>query len=276
MELTDPMDQLAAPASIDDFRSRLADLIDQLPRRLRQCADHIAANEDRIAVSTVADLAAGADVPPSALIRFCQILGFSGFSEMQRLFRGAYVPGWPDYATRLADLKLGGAGSPTALLAEFIEAGRLSLESLATSVDDAVLGRAVAELAVADTIHIVGLRRAFPVASYLAYVFEKMLVPAMLHDGIGRLDHRFALRPGDAVIAITFAPYSEETLALARDAADRGLPVVALTDRQASPLTKFSSAVLTVPEVDFGAFRALSAAIVLAMTLAVAVGAARE
>ena len=276
MELTDPMDQLAAPASIDDFRSRLADLIDQLPRRLRQCADHIAANEDRIAVSTVADLAAGADVPPSALIRFCQILGFSGFSEMQRLFRGAYVPGWPDYATRLADLKLGGAGSPTALLAEFIEAGRLSLESLATSVDDAVLGRAVAELAVADTIHIVGLRRAFPVASYLAYVFEKMLVPAMLHDGIGRLDHRFALRPGDAVIAITFAPYSEETLALARDAADRGLPVVALTDRQASPLVKFSSAVLTVPEVDFGAFRALSAAIVLAMTLAVAVGAARE
>ncbi len=276
MELTDPMDQLAAPASIDDFRSRLADLIDQLPRRLRQCADHIAANEDRIAVSTVADLAAGADVPPSALIRFCQILGFSGFSEMQRLFRGAYVPGWPDYATRLADLKLGGAGSPTALLAEFIEAGRLSLESLATSVDDAVLGRAVAELAVADTIHIVGLRRAFPVASYLAYVFEKMLVPAMLHDGIGRLDHRFALRPGDAVIAITFAPYSEETLALARDAADRGLPVVALTDRQASPLAKFSSAVLTVPEVDFGAFRALSAAIVLAMTLAVAVGAARE
>ena len=276
MELTDPMDQLAAPASIDDFRSRLADLIDQLPRRLRQCADHIAANEDRIAVSTVADLATGADVPPSALIRFCQILGFSGFSEMQRLFRGAYVPGWPDYATRLADLKLGGAGSPTALLAEFIEAGRLSLESLATSVDDAVLGRAVAELAVADTIHIVGLRRAFPVASYLAYVFEKMLVPAMLHDGIGRLDHRFALRPGDAVIAITFAPYSEETLALARDAADRGLPVVALTDRQASPLAKFSSAVLTVPEVDFGAFRALSAAIVLAMTLAVAVGAARE
>ena len=276
MELTDPMDQLAAPASIDDFRSRLADLIDQLPRRLRQCADHIAANEDRIAVSTVADLAAGADVPPSALIRFCQILGFSGFSEMQRLFRGAYVPGWPDYATRLADLKLGGAGSPTALLAEFIEAGRLSLDSLATSVDDAVLGRAVAELAVADTIHIVGLRRAFPVASYLAYVFEKMLVPAMLHDGIGRLDHRFALRPGDAVIAITFAPYSEETLALARDAADRGLPVVALTDRQASPLAKFSSAVLTVPEVDFGAFRALSAAIVLAMTLAVAVGAARE
>jgi DNA-binding MurR/RpiR family transcriptional regulator len=246
-----------------------------LPRRLRQCADYIAANTDRIAVSTVAELATGADVPPSAVMRFCQILGFSGFSEMQRLFREAYSPGWPDYSTRLKNLKEGGAGSPTALLAEFIEAGRQSLEALAKSADEVALQQAVAVLAGADTVHVVGLRRAFPVASYLAYVFEKMSVPAMLHDGVGKLDHRFALRPNDAVLAITFAPYSEETLTLAQDAKARGLPVVALTDRMTSPLVRFSDAILTVPEVDFGAFRSLSATIAMAIALAVAVGSAR-
>jgi DNA-binding MurR/RpiR family transcriptional regulator len=224
----------------------------------------------------VAELAAGADVPPSAVMRFCQILGFSGFSEMQRLFREAYSPGWPDYSTRLKNLKEGGAGSPTALLAEFIEAGRQSLETLAKSVDEVALQQAVGVLSGADTVHVVGLRRAFPVARYLAYVFEKMSVPAMLHDGVGKLDHRFALRPKDAVLAITFAPYSEETLTLAQDAKARGLPVVALTDRMTSPLVRFSDAVLTVPEVDFGAFRSLSATIALAIALAVAVGSARE
>ena len=71
-----------APATVEEFRERLAAITDGLPKRLRQCADYIAANTDRIAVSTVADLAAGADVPPSALMRFCQILGYSGFSEM--------------------------------------------------------------------------------------------------------------------------------------------------------------------------------------------------
>ena len=263
------------PASVDEFRARLADILDDLPRRLRQCADYIAANTDRIAVSTVAELATGADVPPSAVMRFCQILGFSGFSEMQRLFREAYSPGWPDYSTRLKNLKEGGAGSPTALLAEFIEAGRQSLEALAKSADEVALQQAVAVLAGADTIHVVGLRRAFPVASYLAYVFEKMSVPAMLHDGVGKLDHRFALRPNDAVLAITFAPYSEETLTLAQDAKARGLPVVALTDRMTSPLVRFSDAILTVPEVDFGAFRSLSATIAMAIALAVAVGSAR-
>ena len=263
------------PASVDEFRARLADILDDLPRRLRQCADYIAANTDRIAVSTVAELAAGADVPPSAVMRFCQILGFSGFSEMQRLFREAYSPGWPDYSTRLKNLKEGGAGSPTALLAEFIEAGRQSLETLAKSVDEVALQQAVGVLSGADTVHVVGLRRAFPVASYLAYVFEKMSVPAMLHDGVGKLDHRFALRPNDAVLAITFAPYSEETLTLAQDAKARGLPVVALTDRMTSPLVRFSDAILTVPEVDFGAFRSLSATIAMAIALAVAVGSAR-
>ncbi|MES2664772.1 MAG: MurR/RpiR family transcriptional regulator [Pseudomonadota bacterium] len=266
---------LTAPATVDEFRDRLTGQLDDLPKRLRQCAEYIAAHTDRIAVSTVAELAAGADVPPSALMRFCQIMGFSGFSEMQRLFREAYAPGWPDYSTRLKNLKEGGAGSPSALLAEFVEAGRLSLEALTSSVDEAALNAAVALLAQADTVHVVGLRRAFPVAIYLAYVFEKMSVPCMLHDGVGKLDHRFALRPGDAVLAITFAPYSEETIQLAQDAQARGLPVVALTDRLTSPLARSSNAILTVPEVDFGAFRSLSATIAMAISLAVAVGAAR-
>lgn len=263
------------PASVEDCLLRIAAVQHSLPKRLRQCADYITANRHRIAISTVADVAMGADVPPSAVMRFCQVFGFSGFSEMQKLFRDAHSAAWPDYATRLANLKSGGAGSPTLLLAEFIEAGRLSLEGLAKSVDEAALTRAVSLLTRADMLHVIGLRRAFPVAGYLAYVFEKMSVPAVLHDGVGRLDHTGALRAGDAVIAISFAPYSGETVDLAAQAMARAIPVLAITDHLASPLARQSSAALYVDEVDFGNFRALSATLVLAMTLAVAVGSAR-
>lgn len=266
----------APPATVEEFRDRLSALSATLPRRLRQCADHVASHTDRIAVSTVAELSAAAGVPPSAVMRFCQIMGFSGFSEMQKLFRDAFAPGWPDYSTRLRNLRDNGTGSPAALLAEFVEAGRLSLEALAKSVDETALSQAVALLTEAETVHIAGFRRAYPVATYLAYVFDKMAVPAMLHDGVGKLDHRFAMRPRDALLAITFAPYSEETLTLAQDARGRGLPVVALTDRLTSPLARRADAIITVPEVDFGAFRSLSATIAMALSLAVAVGTARE
>lgn len=276
MPAPNPALQTAAPQSIDAFQAIIAARVGDMPRRLRQCAEYIAANSDRIAVSTVAELAAGADVPPSAVMRFCQIMGFSGFSDMQKLFRDAYSPKWPDYTTRLANLKSGAAGTPARLLAEFVEAGQQSLAQLTTSVDSAALSAAVSVLAQAQIVHIAGMRRAYPIASYLAYVFEKMNVPAVLHDGAGGLDHRRALRAGDALIAISFAPYSDETLDLTAAAQARGLSVVALTDHFASPLARHAAAVLPVQEVDFGAFRAMSATIALALALAVAVASARE
>lgn len=269
------MTQHPVPQTIEGFHQRLQDLSGDLPRRMQQCAEYLAANTDRIAVSTVAELAAGAGVQPSALMRFCQMMGFSGFSEMQRLIRTAFTPGLPDYATRLSNLRDRGAGSPSALLAEFVDAGRASLENLASTVDSRVLDQAVAALSGAQMIHVVGLRRAFSVATYLSYAFEKMQIPSMLHDGAGQLGHRYALRDGDAVLAISFAPYSQETVDLALEAAGRGLPVVAITDTVMSPLHAPGIEVLSVSEADFGAFRALSATLSLAITLAVAVGARR-
>ncbi|MEO0989740.1 MAG: MurR/RpiR family transcriptional regulator [Pseudomonadota bacterium] len=266
----------AAPQSVEEFHQHLQAISDDLPKRMRQCAEYLAANTDRIALSTVAELAAGAGVQPSALMRFCQIMGFSGYSEMQKLFRTAFTPGMPDYTTRLTNLRERGADSPSALLAEFVDAGRMSLENLANSVDPRILDEAVATLAQAEMIHLIGLRRAFPVASYLAYAFDKMRIPAMLHDGTGKLDHSSALRSGDVVAAITFTPYSQETVVLAEEAIRRGLPVVAITDTVLSPLNLPGVLKLSVSEVDFGAFRALSATLSLAITLAVATGTRRD
>ena len=122
-------------------------------------------------------------------------------------------------------------------------------------------------------VHIVGLRRAFSVAAYFAYAFEKMNVPTMIHDHVGRLDNRHAIRKGDAVIAITFAPYTAETVELAEAARAVGADVIAITDAIASPLRPITPLMLTVSEADFGAFRSLSATLSLAVALVVAVGA---
>jgi len=265
-----------APATVKEFEARLLEVSDRLPKRLKQCADFVAANQDRIAVSTVAEMADGAGVQSSAFMRFCQLLGFSGFSEMQKLFRESYAGGWPDYSTRLEHLRETAANSAPALLAEFAEAGRTSLEGLLKTIEPEALERAVEILARAETIHLVGIRRAFPVASYLAYALEKMQVPAMLHSAVGKLENMHAIRKGDVLLAITFSPYSAETIEMAESAAARGIDVVGITDTIVSPLSKLSRQTLLVSEVDFGAFRSLSATLCLAIALAVAVGTARQ
>ncbi|MGL3606877.1 MurR/RpiR family transcriptional regulator [Rhizobium sp. G187] len=270
------MNDVGGPQTIKAFEEKLLEVSTALPKRLKQCADYVAANRDRIAVSTVAEMAEGAGVQPSAFMRFCQIMGFSGFSGMQKLFRESYVGGWPDYSTRLEHLREKAEGTPSALLAEFVEAGRLSLENLVNSVDPQALEAAVEALAGAQTIHIIGLRRSFPVASYLAYAFEKMGVPAVLHSIVGRLDNHHSIRDGDALLAVTFSPYSAETLELVEQVCARGMPVVAVTDTVVGPLMRTDATLLSVSEVDFGAFRSLSATLCLAITLAVAVGTKRQ
>jgi DNA-binding MurR/RpiR family transcriptional regulator len=270
------MQKPSTPTTIENFEERLVEISTGLPKRLKQCADYIAANKDRIAVSTVAEIAKGAGVQPSAIMRFCQLFGFSGFSEMQRLFRDSYTSGWPDYTTRLDHLRQTGGGSPSGLLAEFVDAGRTSLESLLKTIDLNLLDKAVDVLTGADLVHIVGLRRSFAAATYLAYAFEKMGVPAVLHSGTGALGGQHSLRKGDALVAITFAPYTQDTIDLAREAHEKGVSVIAITDTMVSPLRKSEAVMLTVSEVDFGAFRTLSATFSLAITLAVAVGTAKS
>lgn len=270
------MSKAAAPNSLEEFQKRLVEISEGLPKRLRQCADFVGRNTDIIVVSTVAELSKAAGVQPSAFMRFCVLMGFSGYSEMQRMFRENYVQRWPDYATRLENLRASGEESPSALLAEFVDAGRASLENLAGTIEAETLDNAVSALVKAPMIHIIGLSRAFPVATYLAYALEKMDAPAILHGKMGNLNHRHSILPGDVLIVISFAPYSEETLDLAAFAHGQKNEIVAITDTLNSPLHALGAMTLTVSEEDVGAFRALAAPLSLAITLAVAVGTRRK
>ncbi len=83
------------PETITQLLARLDRIGGALPKRLRQCAEYLRANINLIAVSTVAEISAAAGVAPSAFMRFCQALGFSGYSEMQALFRAEYAQSRP-------------------------------------------------------------------------------------------------------------------------------------------------------------------------------------
>jgi len=85
------------PKTITQLMARLVRIGGSLPKRLRQCAEYLRANINLIAVSTVAEISAASGVAPSAFMRFCQALVFSGSSELQALFRAEYTQSRPDY-----------------------------------------------------------------------------------------------------------------------------------------------------------------------------------
>lgn len=265
------------PETIDALFAWLHEASPTLPKRLRQCAAFVLLNPDRIAVSTVSELAKSANVQPSAFVRFCQVLGFTGFSQLQRLFREAYTQRqWPDYTTRIEMLHAESDDSPAALLGEFVSAGRSSLDNLLASIDVRDLEASVDLIAEAEIIHVAGFRRSMPISTYLAYAFDKLGAASVHHANIGRISNHQSVRRNDVLVAISFAPYTVETIDLAAHARTIGAPVVAITDAGLSPLRRLGTVALTVSEIDVGAFRPLAATLALAMTLAVSVGARRQ
>lgn len=262
----------APPESVSELFDRLDRLADRLPKRLRQCADFLRAHADLVAVSTVAEMAEAAEVAPSAFMRFCQALGFSGYSQMQALFRAEYAQSRPDYAERLQELRAQGAPDAPRMLVDLAEAGHKSLTGMVNHLDHEVLERVVEEMLSADLIHVVGMRRAFSVASYLAYLLDRMEQPSLLHAAPAGLGSPHAFAPGQLVFAITYQPFSPETVELAERADAAGVRVVLLTDSADCAIAAFAGEVLIAREVDVGGFRVPTASLTLVTALAVALG----
>jgi DNA-binding MurR/RpiR family transcriptional regulator len=261
------------PEDYDGLRTLLLSRRETMPKRLKQLAAFALEHPEEMAFGTVAGIAEHAGVQPSTLVRFAKSIGYEGFSHLQQIFRARLRERFPDYRERLQALPKaeGHHGHAAALLEGFADAAGVSLERMRGSVRPEELSRAIETLAKADTIYLLGARRVFPVSAYCAYAFGKLGVRAILIDHIAQLgpEQLSIATDRDAVLAISFTPYSPVTADLAAIAARRDIPVVAITDSAFSPLVTNADVWLEVAEADFGAFRSLSASFALAMALAV-------
>ncbi|WP_298286204.1 MurR/RpiR family transcriptional regulator [Acidocella sp.] len=262
------------PRSFEALRSHVIERHAALPKRLAQVAKFALDHPDEMALNTVAELAAAAGVQPSAMVRFAQTLGYSGFSELQGVFRSRLRDRWPDYQERLTKVQdeTGGSADSSSVLARFVETSMRSLVHLPETISGEAFEAAVTLLARARTIYVLGQRRVFPVAAYLSYMLGKLEMRHMLLDNAGSMIDIQAggMGPGDVLLAVTFTPYTPVTVDIANQATARGAKLVAITDSVFSPIAGLAHARLEVVESDFGAFRCLSATITLAMGLAIA------
>ncbi len=266
-----------------DFASLKAHIVERaatLPRRLTQVASYAIEHPDEIAFGTVASIATAAAVQPSTLVRFAQSMGYQGFSDLQDVFRSRLRDRILNYDERLEHLRQHdlNATKATVIFGGFSDAAEKSLSDLREKLDPEKLEEAVEMLAKANTIYLIGLRRSFPITSYMSYAFGKLGIRTHLIGAMGGLaaeDVSFATAK-DVVLAISFTPYASETVSLSQTAHARGVPIVAITDSPFSPLAPIAKTWFEVTEANFEGFRSMAATLSLAMTLTVAVAERRR
>lgn len=267
-------------AGVDELMQRIAHEYDALPRQLKSVANYIEQHRASVMMDRTSDIAASCGVHPSAVVRFAQRLGFSGFSDLQAVFRQAYA-GQGTSATsyqarirQLIDAKAGKASPDLggAVAREFIGACRSGLDELEAGLDDAQFDAAVKMLEQADNIYVIGVRRSFPVASYIVYALQHTRKRVHLVSGLGGMYHEQirSVKKGDVVMAISFAPYGKETQYCLRVAQQHHAKTLVITDSQLSPLARHADAHLYVKEGSAFAFRSLTSTFCLCQALFIA------
>ena len=275
---TDEPTLASPPITAERLLQLITEEYETLPRQLKRIASYMSQQSDRIMVDRISDIARECEVHPSAIVRFSQRFGFSGFSEMQALFRTAYThKASPvhNYQQRIRSMIANQSqqASDGDLARECIDATRSGIERLGRELDDVAFEKAVDLIVNADNIYVVGVRRSFAVADYLVYNLQHTHKRIHLVSGLGGSyrEQMRSVRSGDLVIAISFTPYAKETQHCLRYARQQQANTLILTDSHLSPLAKNANSLLLVNEGSALAFRSLSATLCLCQALFVAV-----
>lgn len=262
---------------VDAFLQRLVQEHGQLSRQLKLIGTYIEQHRDHVGLERIQDIADHCGVQPSAVVRFAKHFGFSGFSEMQALFRAGIatqIAPSRSYQNRIREA-VARSDHPldsTSIAQEFVGGAVAGLEELGRHLHELPIDRAVDLLAHAPSLWVAGARRAFPVATYLAYALQHTDKPVQLVDFAGAMHtgQVRGLRRGDVMVAISFAPYAEETMDVVRQATQAGATVMAITDSRVGALAQLADVALVVQESAVFGFRALSSTMALAQCLFIA------
>jgi DNA-binding MurR/RpiR family transcriptional regulator len=272
--------QVAPPppkTTVDQLLKRISQEYEALSKQLKLIARHVEQHRDHLGLEGIQEVASQCGVQPSAVVRFAKHFGFSGYSELQRIFRDGLsrqiAPG-RTYRARIREvIEAGGRDLSSAEIAqEFLTGSIAAMQELQSGLHGPTFRKAVDLLADADAIWIAGSRRSFPVAAYLEYALQHTDKRIVLISALGSMHFGQvrAVRKGDVMIAISFAPYAEETIAVAGEAQRRGARLIAITDSRMSPLARDAQVVLAVQDNATFGFRSLTSTMGLAQSLFIA------
>ena len=217
------------------------DLIDRLNRsgkRLskshRRIADFIVNHYDKAVFMTASALGDSVGVSESTVVRFAMAMGYEGYPQLQHSLQELAR----HRLTNLQRFEMSGDIDEEDVLPSALKADMLNIRRTAEQIDGKTFSDVVARLLSADTIYVLGMRSAAPLAQffghYLQFIFQDVRVIAASSDDVFEAIAR--IRKTDVLVGISFPRYSSRTLEAMRFAHESGAQVIGLTDGPMSPL----------------------------------------
>lgn len=225
------MDNTQAPRLVERLKSD----IDSMPAQLKSVAKYIIDHPGDFGMDPIRVSASKIGVSPNSLVRLAQKMGYQGFDSFREPFRRALVTEGEGQLGEAWLEKLEGGDS---LARNQARLGRNEVNIVARSLRMMTHERITAALGYmteARHCYITATRSSYALASYFHYVGrmalpELQLIPRHMGSAVDELIHATEM---DCLIAITFSPYSAETIGALRYAQARKTRLIVLSDSEA-------------------------------------------
>jgi DNA-binding MurR/RpiR family transcriptional regulator len=258
---------------IDELRRQY----DRLTQSQKRIAEYIVDHPDRVAFSTVDQMAGQLGVNPSTIVRFTYRLGLKGFPDLQERTR-ALVRGQLSAASEIVNensvlAHLEGTAFGTSL-GQDLQNLRRTISAVKT--DD--LQRASDIIAGARQVFVVGSFNAYSVAFFLGLALDRIRGNVTVWSGDMTLQasQSLGLTSEDCLIAFTSAPYAVSTQRVALLAKEARAKVVAITDTPISAVGQIADVILAAASTGAGLQNSFVAAMAIANALLNGVAAANS
>ena len=222
-----------------DLLLTLQEKLEQLPPELQRAAHWVVAHPAEVGLWSMRRQAQALGVAPATMLRLARAVGFSSYEDFRLPFQQALAgQGTPGLRDRAAALQAA-AGESAAPGHDVLTDYQIhAMSSVCALNPPSTFDAAVQTLLEARQVGFLGTRSAFGIAFQMRYAYQLVRRNSVLIDGLGGAPAEQAdnLGPGDALIVISQAPYPTATVQLARQAAQRGVALIALTDDPLSPL----------------------------------------
>jgi DNA-binding MurR/RpiR family transcriptional regulator len=263
------------PGGSEDVIDELRRQYDRLTQSQKRIAEYIVDHPDRVAFSTVDQMAGQLGVNPSTIVRFTYRLGLKGFPDLQERTR-QLVRGQLSAASDIVNensvlAHLEGTAFGTSL-GQDLQNLRRSISGI--KAED--LQRASDIIACARQVYVVGAFNAYSVAFFLGLALDRIRGNTTVWSGDMPLQasQLLDLGPEDCLIAFTSAPYAVSTQRVALLAKEAKAKVIAITDTPISAVGQIADVILAAATTGAGLQNSFVAPMAIANALLNGVAAA--
>lgn len=216
-------------AEVLDVIGQLRGMIDGASPVDRAVAETILRAPERAAGASIGDLAREAGVSPASVTRLARRIGFDSFQAFKLRLAQAQALGAP-YLARTEPPQETTPAHMAELVGHVFEVGMATLEQARAALEPETLAAAVDTLARAGRIEIFAVGGGSGSVGFDADLrFFRLGIPAAFRsDGHVMRMAACALRPGDAVLAISQSGETEDVIAASAIAREYGAQVIAL------------------------------------------------